>query len=213
MVSIPKPGDEAGWQAVYAKLGRPETHDKYDLKAGAPEGFAPDEALMGKMSAAFHKAGLNAEQAKIIAAEYNASAGERGAQAQKDYDLNVQTDKRALLQKWGGGYERMMNSAQTAVASLGFDGRMVDAVEAAIGYGATMEFFAGLGQKLGEHKFVSASGPTGIPGQLTPAEAQQELAKLKQDKVFQATLHDKMNPAYKDNYKKWQDLFKIAYPE
>jgi hypothetical protein len=31
--------------------------------------------------------------------------------------------------------------------------------------------------------------------------------------VFQATLHDKMNPAYKDNYKKWQDLFKIAYPE
>jgi len=213
LLTIPKPGDEAGWQAVYAKLGRPETHDKYDLKAGAPDGFAPDEAMMGKMSAVFHKAGLNAEQAKMIAAEYNASAGERGAQAQKDYDLNVQTDKRALLQKWGGGYERMMNSAQTAVASLGFDSKMVDAVEAAIGYGATMEFFAGLGQKLGEHKFVSASGPTGIPGQLTPAEAQQELAKLKQDKVFQTTLHDKMNPAYKDNYKKWQDLFTIAYPE
>jgi hypothetical protein len=105
-----------------------------------------------------------------------------------------------------------MNAAQTAVASLGFDGKMVDAIEAAIGYGATMEFFAGLGQKLGEHKFVSASGPTGIPGQLTPAEAQQEIGKLKQDAVFQGTLRDKMNPAHKDNIKKWDDLFAIGYP-
>jgi hypothetical protein len=30
--------------------------------------------------------------------------------------------------------------------------------------------------------------------------------------VFQATLHDKMNPAHKDNIKKWDDLFAIGYP-
>ena len=213
LLVIPKPGDEAGWNQVYARLGRPESPDKYDMKAGVAEGTTPDAKLSEKMAASFHKAGLSTEQASLLSKEFNAFSTEQAIQAQKDYDLNIQTDKRGLLQKWGGGYERMMNSAQSAVASLGFNGKMVDAMEAAIGYGATMEFFADLGQKLGEHKFVSSSGASGIPGQLTTVEAQAEITKLGQDKVFQGILHDKRNPAYPAHLKKWQDLFAIAYPQ
>ena len=212
LVPIPKPGDEAGWATVYSKLGRPETADKYDLKVGLPKDATPDEGMSKAMADVFHKAGLNSEQAKIIAEAYNTTASGKAAQMTKDYELNVATDKKSLLTKWGGGYERMMNSAQTAVSALGFDAKAVDALESAMGYAGVMEFFAGLGQKLGDDRFVSGAGKT-FSGTMTPGEAQTEITKLKQDTVFQGTLRDKMHPAHKENLKRWQDLFALGYPE
>lgn len=211
LVPIPKPGDEAGWNAVYAKLGRPDDASKYDLKVGLPQGATPDEGFTKAMSDVFHKAGLNADQAKIIAEAYNKTAAGKSEQMTKDYELNVATDKKALLTKWGGGYERMMNAAQTATSALGFDAKMVDALESAMGYAGVMEFFAGLGQKLGDDKFISGAGK-GFSGTMTPGEAQAEITKLKSDTTFQAILRDKQHPAHKESLKKWSDLFALGHP-
>jgi len=212
LITLPKAGDTAGWDAVYTKLGRPVDAKGYDLKAGMAEGAQVDEAMMATMSGLFFKAGLNPDQAKAIAGEYNVMAAQRAKDAHADYERNVTTDKASLIKDWGGGYERMMNSAQTAVASLGFDGKMVDALETAIGYAGTMKFFAGLGQKLGEHKFVGGDSNVKFSGTMTPQEASAEITKLKSDGVFQGTMRDKLNPANKENVRKWQELFAIAYP-
>jgi hypothetical protein len=213
LLSLPKPGDTAGWEALYSRLGRPESPDKYDLKIGA-EGLTVDEGFQKQVAGMLHKAGVSTEQAKVIAGEYNTFLKAQNEQAAKDYELNVTTDKQALLKEWGGGFERKMNAAQAGVAALGFDNTIVNAIEGAIGYGATMRLFAGLGEKLtGDHRFVGPDGAPKFSGAMTAPEAAAEIEKLKGDKDFQSTLHDKQHPNYKTNLKKWQDLFAVAYPE
>jgi hypothetical protein len=211
LLSLPKPGDAAGWGEFYAKVGRPETADKYDLKFGA-ESMQVDAGFQTKIADMFHKAGLSAEQAKGIAGDYNAMLKAQTAQEGKDYELNVAADKQSLLSKWGGGYERHMNAAQLGVAALGFDSKVVSAIESALGYGGTMELFAGLGMKFSEDKFVSGGGAPKFSGVMSPQEAAAEIDKFKQDTAFQATLRDKFNPSHKANLKKWQDMFAVAYP-
>lgn len=212
VLPIPKAGDTAAWEQTWSKLGRPESADKYDLKAGLPAGANVDEGFTKAIGGLFHKAGLTAEQAKAVAAGYNELASGKQTQAETDRAANVTADKAALQTKWGGGYERQLATAKMAVAELGFSADEVNALEDVIGYGATMEKFAALGKRLSDPNFVTGGDKPRFDGTLTPAEAGEEIRKMKMDKGFQASLFDVRHPAYKENKARWDNYHKIAYP-
>ena len=211
LLVIPKEGDDVAQRALYARLGMPETADKYDMRAGLAKEAAIDDAFSKPMQDLFHKAGLSAKQAALITEGYNKFGVERSAQAVKDYELSVQNDKRILLGEWRGSYERKVNAAQTAAAALGFTAEEIDHLETKLGYAATMRRFADIGERLGESKFVT--GEVKIPGMLSPAEAREEIRKIDLDPSQKAALIDAQHPQHKATKEKRSKLFTIAYPE
>lgn len=207
LLTMPRADDPAGIRAVFAKLGMPESADKYAIPV--PDGVDPSYATWAKE--AFHKVGLTAEQAKQLATANNEYAASRQAAATADYQRELTVQKAALLSEWKGGFERQMNAAQTAVHALGFTGEMVDAIESQIGYAQTMKFFAALGSKLGEDTFETGEGKPGFGGTMTPDEAKQEISAMKLDPNQTKALNDTSHPGHKAAKQKWTDLHNIAF--
>jgi hypothetical protein len=209
LITLPRADDPAGFRAVFSKLGMPDTADKYDLPM--PKDANPAYATWAKET--FHKVGLTAAQAKELTAANNDYYAKAQVAAEADYQRELTTQKATLLGEWKGGYERMMNAAQTAVHALGFTGDMVDMLESKMGYAGVMKFFAGLGQKLGgEDGFETGSGAPGFSGTLTPDEAKAQIAAMKIDPNQTAAMRDNQHPAHKATKQKWTDLHNIAFP-
>ena len=212
LVAIPRADDTDGIRAIYSKLGMPETPDKYELDQ--PQGMKADENYQKFAREAAHKVGLTKQQLLNFSKEHNAYVKSVMDQQERDYKISVDNDKAALLNEWKGGHERMMNAAQTAAKALGFTGEMIDAMERASGYANTMKFLAGLGQKLGEDGFVTATtgGGQRFGETMTPAEARAEFEAMKLDPNVIAALRDKMHPAHKAAQEKQNRLFAVMYP-
>lgn len=211
LLAIPRADDPAGQRAVFARLGMPESADKYDIVA--PEGA--NDAYKSWVKETFHKAGLTAAQAKALSTANTEYVKTQADEAVKAYERAVQTDKATLLSEWRGGYERQMNAAQTAVKALGFTADMIDAMEETQGYAATMKFFAAIGQKLGEDSFVSGTDKSGggFGAQSTPAEAKVEWEKMKADPVQAVALRDNQHPGHEAAKLKQTQLFQIMFPQ
>jgi hypothetical protein len=156
---------------------------------------------------------LTASQATALSKANNEYIAAQQAEATKNYERDVTTQKAALLGEWRGGYERMMSAAQTAVKALGFSGEMVDALEGSLGYAGTMKFFAALGQKLGEDSFESGTNKPGFNGTMTPDEAKVEWEKMKLDTTQRQALFDNQHPGHQEAKRKQKELFSIMNPE
>jgi len=211
LLVMPRADDPDGLRAVFAKLGMPESPDKYELDA--PNGAQLDQAYADWAKSTFHKAGLTAAQAKLVSAEYNAYLKNAVDAQTKDYELSVEADKKALLQEWRGGHDRMLNSAKTAASALGFTSEVIDAIENKVGYAETMKMFAALGQKLGEDKFVSGEKRGGFSETMTPDEAKAQWDQTKGDDAFRKALLDASHPGHEAARQKQAKLFSIMYPE
>lgn len=212
LLTMPRADDPAGFLEVMGKLGRPADAAKYEF-AEPPAGMKPDDNYLTWARGTFHELGLTASQAKTLSGKHNEYVAGVMAQQQKDYELSVTSDKAALLSEWGGGHERMMASAKHAANTLGFTPEMVDAMEKSVGYAGTYKFFADLGKKMGESKFVVGGDKPGFEGQMTPAEAKVEHDNMKLDPNVRAALLDKMHPAHKSMVDKQNKLIAIMYPE
>jgi hypothetical protein len=212
LLSIPRADDPNGFLGVMDKLGRPADATKYEF--AKPEGASLDEGYVNWARGTFHKLGLTAGQVKQLSAEHNAYVKNVVEQRTKEYNLSVETDKKALLSEWRDGHERKMSAAESAAKALGFTGDMIDAIEQTIGYAGTWKFFADLGTKMGEDGFVTKDG--GKPGfntGLTPAEAKAQWETLKVDATWKAAAADPMHPGHREAKEKQNKLFAIMYPQ
>lgn len=208
LLVIPRADDPVGFRAAMTRLGMPETHDKYEINV--PKGVDPKYGDWARQT--FHKLGLTASQAKDLSNANNEFAAAAAVESDKTYNLQVQTDKHALLVEWGGGHERMMSAAQTATRSLGMTGEMIDALEKSMGYAGVMKYLAGLGQKMGEDSFVSGVSKPGFGGTMTPEEAKIEYEKAKLDPNFTKALFDNQHPGHKAAKTKQTQLHALMYP-
>jgi hypothetical protein len=80
------------WDAFHAKLGRPESADKYEIKV--PEGAKWDDATDVKVKELFFKAGLPPRQAQALVDGYNAMQTEQLAAYAKSLEGGVAELKR-----------------------------------------------------------------------------------------------------------------------
>jgi hypothetical protein len=211
LLELPRADDPAGFRALAAKLGMPETADKYDL--GLPKDAQLNEPYAKWAKDTFHKVGLTAAQAKQLVAENEAWNQAQSKQASDDYERNTAADKQALLREWGGGHERMLNAAKTAANALGFTAEMVSALEQSMGYAGVMKFFNQLGMKMSEDGFEGGThGGGSFSGTMTPAEAKAQWEAMKLDTVQQKALLDSSHPGHKAAKEKQSKLFAVMYP-
>jgi hypothetical protein len=211
LLELPRADDPVGFRALAARLGMPETPDKYDF--GLPKDAQLNEPYAKWAKDTFHKVGLTAAQAKQLVAENEAWSQAQSQQASDDYERNTAADKQALLREWGGGHERMLNAAKTAANSLGFTAEMVSALEQQMGYAGVMKFFNGLGMKMSEDGFEGGThGGGSFSGTMTPAEAKAQWEAMKLDTVQQKALLDSSHPGHKAAKEKQSKLFAVMYP-
>ena len=109
------------WNEVYAKLGRPESADKYKLEAKS-DVVPIDEGAIKTFAETSHKLGLNNKQAQGIL-EYYKSMMEGSAQQSKvDTETAQAQAEQQLRQEWGKTFEENVKKAgSVAKANLGVD--------------------------------------------------------------------------------------------
>ncbi len=114
---IPEAEDAEGWNNIYKQLGRPETHDKYELNYGGEVEIS--EELTGQFKQFAHGLGLTQKQFESIVG-FQLDAVTAQAEA---YDTQLATQKegnvQALKQKWGANYEVKVKGARIIADSLG----------------------------------------------------------------------------------------------
>lgn len=168
--ALTMPGKDATpeeWSAFYAQVGRPETPEGYELPV--PEGES--DAFAKQMAPVLHKHGISAEQAKGLAADWNAMM-----QAQQEAGALAETERHAaqksrneaesvsLRNEWGQQNDANMHHAKLAVQQFlpkEQAGDIISAIESKVGYAATIKFLHSIGKGLAESDAAGLGDPSG----------------------------------------------------
>ena len=163
LLKLPKDNaDEAGWAAVRQRLGMPKEAKEYDFSnVKFADGTELDQGFVDTMRGALHKAGVAKDAAPEVArAVVNFMEGADKAEA-SERTVKLQADRTALEREWGSNFEfnrlTAMQGAKRAVGSDEAAKSVVEAMEQAIGYKATMEFWRKIGAGTTEDTFVDVS--------------------------------------------------------
>jgi hypothetical protein len=212
LLTIPRADDPAGFLSAMDKLGRPADAAKYEF-AKPDAGMAIDQKYQDWARSTFHELGLPAQTVKALSGKHNEYIKGVLAQQEKDYNLSIETDKKALAAEWKDGAERMFAAAGAAARGLGFSPDVIDAIEREVGYGKTMKMFADLGKRMGEDNFVTSGDKSRSVGAgMTPDEAKGEWEAMKLDGNQMKALGDTQHPGHNGAKTKQASLFKIMFP-
>ncbi len=169
---------------VYAKLGRPESPDKYDLKLPEVGGIKWDDNAVGMFKQTAHKLGLNSTQLNGLLTMY----GEHLKTGLPNIEALNQKGAQALQEHWGVNAKRNAVMAengfkQLALAELGAEGseRLLDAINAS-GFGSNPDFVrvvARIVSETGEDKYVD-----GVDNHRTDEQTDDEIRTLMGSKEY-----------------------------
>ena len=101
---------EEHWDEVYAKLGRPESADKYTLDAKS-EVVNFDETAIKSFAEQSHKLGLNNKQAQGILEFYKNNMEGTAQQSKIDTETAQAQAEQQLRQEWGRDFEGKVKQA------------------------------------------------------------------------------------------------------
>ena len=180
-LSIPKEDDEAAWNDLYGKLGRPESAEKYQVKRPElPEGFRYDENQEKQFLPIAHKLGLNNKQTNALIAW----KAELDKQGHEQYKQGAQEAGEALKKEWGNNYDNKIAVAQRVVKDYA-DKAVVDFLESSkLGNNpAFIKFMYDIGSHLVEDGGAPRSGGDN-GGANTKDEASKKIAALLADPAF-----------------------------
>ncbi len=214
IVRLPGQDDTAGWDQVYAKLGRPEKADGYkfaDVKL--PDGLKVDDTLKTGYMDAAHKAGLSTRQANSLYEWWNGAMASGFTAQQGQTAQGLAQAEAALKTEWGAAFDQNVQLAKDAINHYG--GEKLKAELDANGMANSPELarvMAKIGANLREDGALTGRGGGG--GDMkSPAEARQEINALQADKDFAKQYATKGAPGHDDAVARMSRLYAMAYPE
>jgi len=186
IVHLPKdPEDTEGWNSVYARMGRPETADGYNLsETPVPEGALD---LTGDLKQWAHEAGLSQAQTAKLYERYNGKLAELVQQQQQQGSESAQAEEAALRKEWGAAWDENIAAATRFRQRFGIDAETIDKMEGALGLRGVLELTAKIGRGLGEHTMPTGSeedSGAGLAFGMTPGAAKAKIEELMMDKEF-----------------------------
>ncbi len=123
------PGENAtadDWNKLYAKLGRPETADKYELKVdrtNLPADMPYDETTAIEFRNWAHEAGLNPKQAQLLHDKWVGHFAKGFTEGVSQLTEQVSSAHREIVAKWGDpqseGYKKNTELMSRAARELG----------------------------------------------------------------------------------------------
>lgn len=198
--------DKVELDQFYAKLGRPDSADKYNITV--PEGQSTDFADFAKTM--FHEAGLTDRQAQTLNEKWNEYVASMEGSQVEQYQENLKQQDAALRKEWGEAYDDQIDKAKSAAREFGLQENQIDAMEKALGFDGLMKFMSNIGSKLGEDTFITGDGGGGnFNGKLTPGGAQARIKQLQGDRDWSA----KYIAGNIEARAEMDKLMKAAYPD
>lgn len=189
LLKLPKDAtDEAGWTAVRQRLGAPKEAKEYDLSGVKhADGKDLDPAFTDTMRNALHKIGAPKDTGPEVVKAVVKYLGDEAAAKASMKAATLQTERADLAKEWGTNMEfnrlTAMQGAKRAVGSDEKAAQVISAMEQAVGYKATMEFWRKIGSGTTEDTFVEA-GSGGSPVTMNGAKAR--IAELANDPEWNA---------------------------
>ena len=191
ILKIPKDAtDEAGWNSVWQRLGKPQDAKGYDFSAVKnTDGTPLDETLANTIREQAYRLNLPKDAAVKLTDEFNKYNESRRIAQQSEASAKLAEERAALTKNWGANFEANKFVAQRAAAALGVDPATVTILEQQVGYSKVMEMFLNIGSKIGEDKFVRATGGE-HSGVMSVQQAHARIAELKADKAWVGKYND-----------------------
>lgn len=186
VMRVPKDvNDEAGWAAVWARLGKPADAKQYDFTGVLrADGKPVDETLTGAMRDAAFRLNLPKDTAAAVTREFAKYLDASEAKVATEKAAALAEAKLRLSQNWGKNEAAFKFVAQQSATALGVDPAAVAALEQVIGYDKTMDMFLKIGQKIGEDKFITGDSTRPQGGALTVEQAVAKRSELMSDPVW-----------------------------
>lgn len=156
------PGENAtaeDWNAFYAKLGRPEKADGYQLKLNTeavPQDFPYDEKSAIEFRNWAHEAGLTPRQAQTLHDKFVSQQAQVFGSAKEVAAKREGDTHRELVKEWGdadtSGYKQNVELMSRAVTQLGLKDALVEAgllgADGAVRNASLAKAFAKVGKEL-----------------------------------------------------------------
>lgn len=201
-VPLPKDANDAeGWDRLFKAAGRPDAPEAYGLDK--IEGADPEFSKAA--AAAFHKAGLNPQQAANLVEFYGAQAKAVQEAQETAFAQQSQLEMGELLKEWGPASEARISAARQGAQLLGLDEATAAKIERAVGSRALTEMMFKIGERTSESTFRSGGPQGGDSSFLTPASAAEQKASLLKDPAFIARMHAN-DPAAKSQLDRLQRI-------
>lgn len=180
LLSLPDKPDAPEWDAVWARLGRPDKPDGYGLQV--PDG--QDRGFADRMSTVMHKLGISKAAADGLNAEWNAFIAEEMQAAERDAQQADAADLATLRGEWGQKYNENVELGRRAGREFGLSEDDFSAVSRALGSRKTLQLFQRIGAKIGEPERFDADGGSSPGFGLTPEGARARLKQLQGDSAW-----------------------------
>lgn len=166
------------WDAVFNRLGRPESPDKYTMPEGA------DEATFKALAPHLHKAGLTQKQLNDVAKAQTEHVQNLVAQDNDRYAKESTEAVRKLEKEWGSQTPAQIEQNRRAMRALGLTTDQADAYMRAGGTEAFMRLLNLAGRAVVEDNSGDIKSDTTLGFSMTPERAASDLAELRADKSF-----------------------------
>jgi len=219
LIAIPGADDVEGLNNVYAALGRPDSIDKYQLTAPKlPEGLTVDEKLQSGFLTKAHELGLNNRQVDALYQWWNQENGNVYSQSVEARQQKGREAEQSLRKDWGQAFDQNLALGEAALnhyaltLNLGEDLSNQLKAEGLNNSPAVIKLLSHLGAQLSEDGVLGKGDGGAGEKALSPGEAQQEIAGLKNDKLFQADYLNKKAPGHAAAVKRMERLYQFAYP-
>lgn len=181
-IVLPKDGaDPKEWDAVFNRLGRPESPDKYVMPEGA------DESMWKALAPRLHKSGMNQSQVNDVAAGYNEYVQAITAQMQADLRTDFKAAEEQLAKEWGVNQPKEIEIERRTMRALGIDIATVERMAQGGGKGGALLIHRLLGlagRAISEDEGANMAGDESLGFAGTPNRAAAQLQELKNDKSF-----------------------------
>lgn len=203
------PGKDAkpeDWDAFFAKAGRPEKADGYQLTK--PEGFEGyDDAFAGSFRDIAHKAGLLPQQAAALHDWWVEQSKGNLAKAQEGLAASEAALDAEIGKTWGDKKAERLELAKREAAARGMKPEAVAALVKAVGNFQALDILADLGAGRKEGTIVGGGG-----SMLTPEAAQAEMARLRGDPEFLKAWTDRGHPGHAEAVRRMTALGAASNP-
>jgi hypothetical protein len=192
-VVLPKDGaDPKEWDAVYNKLGRPDTADKYTPPEGA------DAGMFKALAPELHTAGLTQSQVEKVAAGWNKYVGQVTSEQSKQWMEDQAVAQGKLEKEWGSNTPQEIEHNRRAMRALGIS--VEDATEyMKQGSEKFLRLLNLAGHVIAEDNSGDIQSDSTLGFGLTANRATAELGELRANKDFMARVWAK-DPVAKAKY-------------
>lgn len=199
---LPADEDKAGWDAFYAKLGRPAKADdyKFERPGELPKGVSYNEAAEKGFRELAHSIGLTGNQAKALHAwQMSETLGKADAMAKAADEAAV-----ALKKEWGASYNQRMAAARGVIRQYGGP-ELAAELDAGLGNNPMLaRMLSKIGAELIEDGLVQGDGGSLVP---TVSELKEKIAEIRNNREH--PYHDPKKAGHREAVDRVNEMYRL----